>query len=161
MTIDVVVEIPKGSRNKYEFDEKTGDIKLDRVLKSAVHYPGDYGEIPETLGEDGDPLDAIIINRFPTFPGCVVPTRIIGVLEMVDSGDNDEKLIGVPEGDSYFKEWQKLEDIPQSIRDEIKEFFSTYKNLEAGKEVKIKDWGGVKEAEAILERAKEAYAKKH
>ncbi len=161
MTIDVVVEIPKGSRNKYEFDEKTGDIKLDRVLKSAVHYPGDYGEIPETLGEDGDPLDALIINRFPVFPGCVVPTRIIGVLEMVDTGDNDEKLIGVPEGDSDFNEWKDMDDIPESLQKEIVEFFATMNNLQDGKEVTVKGLKGIKEAETILKRAKEAYAKKH
>ena len=160
MKIDVVVEIPKGSRNKYEFDEETGDIKLDRVLRSSVHYPGDYGEIPETLGDDGDPLDAIIVTRFPTFPGCRVPVRVIGVLEMIDSGDNDEKLIAVPEGDHEFSDWKDIKDIPQSIKDEIKEFFSTYKNLEPGKVVEVREWGDVKMAEKILKKAKEQYAKK-
>ncbi|MEX2054147.1 MAG: inorganic diphosphatase [Candidatus Colwellbacteria bacterium] len=160
MKIDIVVEIPKGSRNKYEFDEKTGQIKLDRVLRSAVQYPGDYGEIPDTLGEDGDPLDAIIINRFPTFPGCRVPARIIGVLEMIDSGDKDEKLIAVPEGDQDFSEWKDIGDVPQSVKDEIKEFFSTYKNLEPGKVVEVKEWGNVKDAKKILENAQERHAKR-
>ncbi|PIR98409.1 MAG: inorganic pyrophosphatase [Candidatus Colwellbacteria bacterium CG10_big_fil_rev_8_21_14_0_10_41_28] len=161
MKVDVVVEIPKGSRNKYEFDEETGDIRLDRVLRSAVHYPGDYGEVPNTLGEDGDPLDAIIINRFPVFPGCVVPVRILGVLEMIDSGDNDEKLVGVPEGDPEFADWKDLNDVPLSTRDEIKEFFSSYKNLERGKEVQVKEWLGVDKAEEILKKAQEAYKAKN
>ncbi|MDP3953584.1 MAG: inorganic diphosphatase [bacterium] len=160
MKIDVVVEIPKGSRNKYEFDEKTGDIRLDRVLRSAVHYPGDYGEIPDTLGDDGDPLDAIIVNRFPTFPGCRVLVRVIGVLGMIDSGDNDEKLIAVPEGDNDFASWKDIQDVPQSVKDEIKEFFSTYKNLEVEKVVQVKEWGTVKDAEKILKKAKEQYAKR-
>ena len=160
MSIDVVVEIPKGSRNKYEFDEKTGDIRLDRVLKSAVHYPGDYAEIPETLGDDGDPLDALVINRYPTFPGCVVPIRVLGVLEMIDNGDNDEKLIGVPEGDSDFDEWKSLDDVPTSLKKEILEFFSTMNNLQEGKEVEVKGLKGVKDAEKILKRAKDKYEAK-
>lgn len=160
MKIDVVVEIPKGSRNKYEFDEETGDIRLDRVLKSAVHYPGDYAEIPETLGDDGDPLDALIINRYPTFPGCVVPIRVLGVLEMIDNGDNDEKLIGVPEGDSDFDDWTSLDDVPESLKKEILEFFATMNNLQDGKEVEVKGLKGVDEAEKILKRAQDKYGKK-
>ena len=161
MKVDVVIEIPKGSRNKYEFDEETGDIRLDRVLRSAVHYPGDYGEIPETLGDDGDPLDAIIVNRFPAFPGCVVPARVLGVLEMIDSGDNDEKLIAVPEGDPEFDNWKSLDDVPESTKEEIKEFFATYKNLEKGKVVEVKEWLGVDKAEEILKKAQEAYKQKN
>lgn len=160
MKIDVVVEIPKGSRNKYEFDEDTGDIRLDRVLKSAVHYPGDYAEIPETLGDDGDPLDAIIVNRFPTFPGCVVPVRVVGMLEMIDSGENDEKLIAVPEGDHEFDSWKDIDDVPESVKGEIKEFFATYKNLEKGKEVKVGAWLGVKDAQKVFKAAQKAYEDK-
>lgn len=161
MRVDVVVEIPKGSRNKYEFDEKTGQIKLDRVLKSSVQYPGDYGEIQGTLGEDGDPLDAVIINRFPTFPGCRVPSRILGVLEVIDGGSLDEKIIVVPEGDSDFDAWENIDDISESVKDEIKEFFATYKNLEGEKTVEVKGWSDRESAEKVLKRAKEKYAKEH
>ena len=156
MTIDVIVEITKGSRNKYELDKATGRIRLDRVLHSSVNYPADYGFVPDTLYEDGDPLDVMIINRFSTVPGCVVPVRPIAVFKMMDSGDSDEKVIAVPDGDPYYKNWTDLKDIPEGLKNEIEEFFKTYKNLEKGKSVEGKGWEDVKFAEAIIKSSLEA-----
>lgn len=151
MTLDVIVEIPKGSRNKYELDKATGHIRLDRVLKSSVSYPFDYGFVPDTLYEDGDPLDVMIIGRFPTIPGCVVPARPIAVFKMNDTGESDEKIIAVSEGDSYFDGWNDINDIPEALKNEIEEFFKTYKNLEKNKYVEAKGWEGRATAEKIIE----------
>jgi len=159
MTVDVIVEIAKGSRNKYELDKGSGQIRLDRVLHSSVSYPADYGFIPDTLYEDGDALDVLVINRFPTFSGCVIPARPIAVFKMVDSGSADEKVIAVPEGDPYFKDWNDLKDIPQALKNEIEEFFKTYKNLEKGKYVEVKGWDGAKLAEEIIKSSLEAVKK--
>ena len=156
MTIDVIVEITKGSRNKYELDKESGRIKLDRVLHSSVNYPADYGFLPDSLHGDGDPLDVMIINRFPTEPGCIVPVRPIAVFKMIDSGEPDEKVIAVPEGDPYFKEWNDLKDIPQALKNEIEEFFKTYKNLEKGKYVEVQGWEGGKLAEELIKQGLEA-----
>lgn len=158
MTVDVIIEIIKGSRNKYELDKETGKIKLDRVLRSSVGYPTDYGYIPDTLCDDGDPLDVLVINRFSTFPGCVVPVRPIGIFKMIDKGENDEKIIAVTEGDVYFDSWKDLKDAPESLIKEIEEFFMTYKNLEK-KKVESNGWGGAAEAEAMIKKAYE-HAKK-
>ncbi|OGY60382.1 MAG: inorganic pyrophosphatase [Candidatus Colwellbacteria bacterium RIFCSPLOWO2_01_FULL_48_10] len=157
MKLDVIIEITKGSRNKYEIDKESGRIKLDRVLKSSVGYPADYGYVEGTLCDDGDALDVMIINRFSTFPGCVVPCRPIAVFKMVDTGDNDEKIIAVPEGDSYYESWEDLQDIPEALTREIEEFFKTYKNLEKNKKVEPKGWGDAKEAEAVISKS---YVKK-
>src|SRR5438477_8136779 len=110
-TVEAIVEIPRGSRNKYEFDQDTGTIRLDRVLFSAVHYPGDYGFIPGTLSPDGDPLDVLILVEEPTFPGCRVRVRLIGVLLMQDDQGGDEKLLGVPVADPRFAEVADLVDL--------------------------------------------------
>lgn len=159
MTIDVLVEITKGSRNKYELDKESGRIRLDRVLHSSVSYPADYGLIPDSLYDDGDPLDVLIINRFPTVPGCMVPVRPIAVFKMIDTGEADEKVIAVPDGDPYYKEWTDLKDIPQALKNEIEEFLKTYKNLEKGKYVEIKGWEGVKLAEEIIQKSLEVVKK--
>ncbi len=159
MVIDIVVEITKGSRNKYEIDKESGRIRLDRVLSSSVSYPADYGFLPNTLYEDGDPLDVLVINRFATVPGCVVPVRPIAVFKMIDSGSSDEKIIAVPDGDKYYKEWSDLRDIPEALKNEIEEFFRTYKNLEKGKYVEVKGWDGVKLADEIIQKSLEVVKK--
>ena len=150
MTINVLIEIPRGSRNKYELDKRTDRIKLDRVLHSSVVYPTDYGLIPDTESEDGDPLDVLVITRFPTFPGCIVEARPIALIDMIDTKKGDEKIIAVPEGDPQFASWNDLSDIPETLRNEINEFFATYKNLEPGKFVEIKGWKGREEAERTI-----------
>ena len=129
-TIEVFVEIPAGSRNKYEYDKARHVFKLDRVLYSSVHYPGDYGFIPETLSLDGDPLDVLVIIEGPTFPGCVIETRPIGVLEMADEAGQDEKILGVPIGDPHFSHIHTLDDLGPHWLREIENFFATYKKLE-------------------------------
>ncbi len=129
-TVDVLVEIPKGSRNKYEYDRKAGRIRLDRVLYSSVHYPTDYGLIPETLSPDGDELDALIMVESPTFPGCLVTVRPIGVLLMHDEKGEDSKILGVPVGDPRFLSVQCLADVASHWLREIENFFATYKRLQ-------------------------------
>ena len=153
MTINVLIEIPRGSRNKYEFDKATGRIKLDRVLHSSVTYPADYGLIPDSLSDDGDPLDVIVITRFPTFPGCIVEARPIALIDMIDTQKGDEKIVAVPVGDPQFASWNDLEDIPEALKNEINEFFKTYKNLEPGKFVEIQGWKGKEEAEAMIKKS--------
>ena len=153
MTINVLIEIPRGSRNKYELDKESGRIKLDRVLHSSVTYPADYGLIPDTTSADGDPLDVLVITRFPTFPGCVVEARPIALIDMIDTKEGDEKIVAVPVGDPQFASWNDLSDIPEALKNEINEFFRTYKNLEPDKFVEIKGWEGRKEAEEMIEKS--------
>ncbi|HOK53732.1 MAG TPA: inorganic diphosphatase [Armatimonadota bacterium] len=129
-TIECVVEIPRGARNKYEFDEHRGIIRLDRVLYSSVHYPTDYGFIPNTLAPDGDHLDILIIVEEPTFPGCYVEVRPIGVLNMIDEKGEDQKILAVPVGDPRFDRVQDIDHISPHWLREIENFFDTYKNLE-------------------------------
>jgi inorganic pyrophosphatase len=137
--ITAVIEIPFGSRNKYELDKKTGLMKLDRVLYSAVHYPGDYGLIPRTLHEDGDPLDVLVLVKEQTFSGCLIDVRPIGVLRMNDRGEPDDKILAVALRDPYYEEFFDIADIPQHVLKEVEYFFSTYKDLE-GKRVQIRGW---------------------
>jgi inorganic pyrophosphatase len=154
-SVDVFVEIPKGSRNKYELDEKTGRIRLDRVLFSSVHYPADYGFVPGTLGGDGDPLDALVVVEEPTFPGCIVPTRPIGTLLMRDSKGPDEKILGVAVGDPRFDNVRELKDLAPHWLREIETFFSTYKTLE-GEAVELAGWRGSRTAWALIEKGRSA-----
>ncbi len=128
--MEVVIEIPKGSRNKYEYDEEHGIFRLDRVLYSSAHYPTDYGFIPETLAEDGDHLDALVIVYEPTFPGCHVLVRPVGVLSMTDEAGVDAKILAVPEHDPRFDEITELANVPAHLLREIDNFFATYKVLE-------------------------------
>ncbi len=137
--LTAVIEIPFGSRNKYELDKHTGLMKLDRVLYSAVHYPGDYGFIPRTLHEDGDPLDVLVLVKEQTFPGCLIDVRPIGVLNMLDRGEPDDKILAVPLNDPYHQEFFDIADIPQHLLKEVEYFFATYKDLE-GKRVQIRGW---------------------
>jgi inorganic pyrophosphatase len=140
--IEVEVEIPKGSRNKYEMDHQTNRIRLDRVLHSSVHYPTDYGFVPDTLAEDGDPLDALVIVEEGTFPGCTVPARPIGLLHMADEHGTDVKLLCVAAGDPRFDPIRELEDLAPHWLREIEVFFETYKQLEDQKEVSVGGWEG-------------------
>jgi len=150
-TIEAIVEIPKGSRNKYEIDHDSGVIRLDRVLFSSVHYPTDYGFIPGTCSADGDPLDVLIIVEEPTFPGCRVTVRPIGVLLMRDEKGIDEKILAVPVADPRFDGIEDIGDLREHWLLEIRNFFGTYKLLE-GKESLVEDWKNAKEARAILKK---------
>ena len=140
--IDVVVEIPRGSRNKYEMDKEKGVIRLDRRLFSATFYPTDYGYIPDTLGEDGDPLDALVLLDDPTFPGCWVSARPVGVFWMEDDKGPDAKIICVPAGDPRWDHVQEIEDVPELMRAEIEHFFEMYKTLEPDKHSNTRGYEG-------------------
>jgi len=157
MTIDVLIEINKGSRNKYEIDKESGRVKLDRVLRSSVGYPAEYGFVPDTHYSDGDPLDVLVIMRFPTVPGCIVSARPIGVLKMIDTGEHDEKIIAVPADDVYYDSYKDIKDVPKPLLDEISEFFASYKKLEKKKWVKVGGFGGRVLSESII---KKSYIKK-
>ncbi len=139
MEFDVVIEIPKGQRNKYEMDHETGRIRLDRMLFTSTRYPADYGFVEHTLADDGDPLDALVLVDAPSFPGCVMEVRPIGMLEMTDQGLGDEKVLCVGKGNPRYKDvWNFSEIYPHMLR-EITHFFAIYKDLE-GKRVEVKGW---------------------
>ncbi len=143
------VEIPKGGRNKYEYDPDLGGIKFDRLLISAATYPTDYGYLRGTLGEDGDPLDALVCLQEPTFPGCLIPVKPLGMFKMRDEKGIDDKIICVPTHDPYWNQHQTLEDLPLLLRQEIEQFFTIYKDLE-GKEVTTDGWRSAEEALAEI-----------
>ena len=149
--INVLIEIVAGSKNKYEFDKDMNAFALDRVLFSSVQYPFDYGFVPNTLADDGDPLDGMVIMDQPTFPGCVIAARPICMLEMIDGGDRDEKIICVPDKDPRYANVKSLKDIAPHRLDEIAEFFGTYKNLEK-KSVKILGWQDVDQVLPLVEK---------
>ena len=128
--LTAVIEIPRHSRGKYEIDKETGMFRLDRVLHSAVHYPGDYGFIPQTLGDDGDPLDIMLMMTAPVFPGCLVEVRPIGIFNLVDRGDGDEKIIAVPTRDPFTDQIRDINDIRSHALLEVEHFFQVYKDLE-------------------------------
>jgi len=157
--INVIIEISRGMRNKYEIDKETGILKLDRVLYSSVVYPCDYGFIPKTLCEDGDPLDVLVITRFSLLPGSLVEARPLGYLEMIDTGERDEKIIAVPVEDPYFSDFKDIKDLPQAFLDEIAHFFKVYKELQPKKWVKIIGWKSKKESERLIKKAVERYNK--
>jgi inorganic pyrophosphatase len=154
--VHCLIEIPKGSRNKYEWDEELQAIKLDRFLFASVVYPTDYGFIPETLGEDGDPLDAMVCVTEPTFPGCVIPVRVIALFRMRDDKGVDDKVVCIPEHDPNWRHVEKLEDLGEPLRDEISHFFSIYKQPE-GIAVKVDGWFPREQALEVIEDAKERY----
>ncbi|HEY2146607.1 MAG TPA: inorganic diphosphatase [Pirellulales bacterium] len=149
--IEVVVEIPKGSRNKYEYDHTTGAIRLDRVLFSSVHYPTDYGFFPGTQAPDGDPLDVLVLTDEPTFPGCRVRVRPIGVLVMRDDKGEDEKILAAPLADPRLADIADLSEVNKHLLDEIENFFATYKMLE-GKATEITGWRDRDHALEVYER---------
>ena len=154
--VHVVVEIPKGSRNKYEYDERLGILKLDRVLYSPLHYPGDYGLIPRTLAEDGDPLDVLVMVSEPTFPGCVIQARPLGLCRLLDRGVPDNKVLAVPATDPLFADDLDLEDVPRHFLAEVAHFFRTYKYLE-GIGVEVHGWESAAAAQVEIQRAVERY----
>ena len=154
--IDALIEIPLGSKNKYERDKKTGHIKLDRVLYAAMIYPAEYGVVENTLAPDGDELDILVICSDPTFPGCVVPARVLGYLEMIDNGMLDYKLISVVDCDPRYDEVQELDDLSPFTLKEIANFFSNYKVLQ-GISVKVGQFHNKEEALDIIEQCRQAY----
>ena len=147
--INVVVEIPRGSQNKYEYDKKHNMIKLDRVLFSPFHYPGDYGIVPQTLSEDGDPLDALVLVTNPTYPGILMEARPIGVLRMKDDGVLDDKIVCVSVNDPRYLHTADISDVEDHYRSEIAHFFQVYKELE-GKRVEILGWEPAGEAKSVI-----------
>jgi inorganic pyrophosphatase len=155
-TMTVVVEIPRGSRNKYELDKPSGLLRLDRVLYSAVHYPGDYGFFPRTYAEDNDPLDALVILTAPTFPGCLITVRPIGIFLMSDRGELDEKVLCIPERDPLYTGYRDLADVPEHFLQEVEHFFSIYKDLE-GVRVNPMGWKDTAAAHEVIRSAIERY----
>lgn len=155
--VNAIIEIPKGSRNKYEIDKQTGLLKLDRYLYSSSHYPGDYGFIPQTLALDDDPLDVLVMVNKPTFSGCLIESRVLGLFKMDDKGAIDHKILAVPNSDPLFDEYQHISDVPQSYLREVEHFFSTYKQLE-GIHVQPHGWVDVIEAVETVREAVERYS---
>ncbi len=153
--VTMIVEIPKGSRNKYETDHETGEIFLDRMLFTATRYPADYGFIPDTLAEDDDPLDAMVLTTEPTFPGCRIRMRPIGLFVMEDQGRPDHKVLGVPLGEPVWRSAASLADVPAHLLAEMEHFFSVYKDLEE-KKTAVLGWRGVDEAMTVIGAARRA-----
>jgi inorganic pyrophosphatase len=151
--VPVVVEIPKGSRNKYEFDHDTGRIRLDRTLFSPVHYPTDYGFVPGTLAEDGDPLDAMVLLSEPTFPGCLIETRVVGMLDMADDAGRDQKLLVVPLTDPQWNHIFASDQVAPHLLREIEHFFTVYKQLE-DKTVEVFGWRDAATGRQVLDQAR-------
>src|SRR3954467_9244367 len=158
--LNVIIEIPRGSRNKYELDKDTGLFRFDRLLYSAVHYPGDYGFIPRTLAEDADPLDVLIMTTSPTFTGCLVEVRPIGVFDMQDRGEMDEKILAVPMRDPLYDELMELDDVQPHFLLEVEHFFKIYKDLE-GVQTKILGWRDRNAAHAVIEDSMRRYNEKY
>ena len=150
-----MIEIPKGSRNKYEVDHKTGRIRLDRTLFTATQYPADYGYVEETLGEDGDPLDALVLIQEPTFPGCLITARAIGMFRMRDEKGGDDKVICVPSDDPRQEHLRDIHHVAEFYKLEIQHFFEVYKDLGPGKSVEGATWVGRAEAEAEIKQSYE------
>ena len=153
-TVNVIVEIPRGCHNKYEYDHENHTIKLDRHLVVAMGYPAEYGFIADTLGGDGDPLDALVLTEFPTFPGCLIETKILGMCNMTDEHGEDAKLLTVPTYDPRWKSAHDIGDVPKEILDRIGHFFTVYKDLDEGKWVKVENWVGRSDAVKELEASR-------
>lgn len=154
--VEAIIEIPLKTKNKFEIDHHTNRIKLDRVLYSAMTYPAEYGFIENTLANDGDPLDILVISSEPTFPGCIVPARVIGYLKVIDNGFEDYKLISVVNVDPRYKEINDLKDLSPFTLEEIKNFFQNYKTLE-NKKVEVTDYHNKEEALELIEECKKRY----
>jgi len=154
--LNAIIEIPRGSRNKYELDKETGLLKFDRLLYSAVHYPGDYGFIPRTLADDDDPLDVLVMVTVPTFPGCLMEVRPIGAFEMKDEKGRDEKILCVPLRDPLYDEYHDLSDVAGHYLREVEHFFAIYKELE-GVRTTVVGWRDRAWATEMIEAAREGY----
>jgi len=157
-TVSVMVEVPKGSRNKYEYDKIRRRIKLDRMLFSSVHYPCDYGFVEDSLALDGDALDALVLLWEPTFPGCIIESKPLGMFIMSDEKGPDEKILCVPVADPLWNHIQELNEVPPHLLKEIEHFFSIYKKLEH-KDVEIDGWRGIEETLITIEESKDRYKK--
>lgn len=157
--MNVVIEIPRGSHNKYEIDKATGIIKLDRVMHTSQDYPFDYGYVPQTLWDDGDALDVIVLTTYPLAPGILVNARPVGIMQMTDTGEPDAKVIAVPAKDPRFADIKDITDVNKHTLKEIAHFFSTYKQVQ-GDEVQVGEMQGKAEAEAAFDRACELYKTK-
>lgn len=158
--VRMIVEIPKGSVNKYEYDGELGLFRLDRSLYSPVHYPGDYGFVPGTLAEDRDPLDVLALVSEPSFTGCLIEVRPVGVLNMVDSEENDQKIIAVPTRDPRYDQVHTMDQVFAHVRRELEHFFSIYKELE-GRVATTQGWGGPREARRCILEARSRYLEAH
>jgi inorganic pyrophosphatase len=156
LIVDALIEIPTGSQNKYEFDKEKGIFRLDRVLFSPMHYPAEYGYLEGTLAEDGDPLDILVLTSFPTFPGCMILSRVIGVLLMSDDKGRDEKCLAVPVDDPRFQEVRSLDDLAPHTLKEIEHFFRVYKDLE-NKQTQIEGWKDAAFASQLYEACLKRY----
>ncbi|WP_138432957.1 inorganic diphosphatase [Winogradskyella algicola] len=160
LTFDVLIEIPKGSRNKYEYDFELKKIRFDRMLFSSMMYPGDYGFVPKTLALDGDPLDVLVLGHEPTFPMCVMEVKPIGVFHMADEKGPDEKVVCVPVSDPIWSLKEDISDLNPHRLDEITHFFQVYKDLEK-KKVDVGGWGDAEEARDIVKKCIERYNDSH
>jgi inorganic pyrophosphatase len=156
--VEVVIEIPKGQRNKYEMDHAAGRIRLDRMLFTSTRYPSDYGYIEDTLADDGDPLDALVLLEEPTFPGCLITCRVIGMFRMRDEMGADDKVLCVPAADPRMEHLRDIHHVPEFDRLEIQHFFEVYKELEPGKLVQGANWADRKAAEAVVESCRKRAA---
>jgi inorganic pyrophosphatase len=152
-----VVEIPKGSRNKYEFDEALGAVKLDRFISASVVYPTDYGFVPNTLAPDGDALDVLVCVSEPTFPGCVVPSKVVGLFKMADEKGDDDHVLCVPCSDPGWNQMQDLDDLPSQLRAEISHFFTVYKDLDVDRHSEVRGWGTREEALRTIAEARRRF----
>ena len=157
-TVDAIIEIPMGTKNKFEVNKETGRITLDRVLYSALSYPGEYGFIENTLADDKDPLDILVLSSYPTLPGCVVSAKVLSYLKVIDNGENDEKVIAVVDKDPRFDDINSLNDLTEHQKAEIKDFFQNYKTLQNIK-VETKDFYPLEETIELINKCKKAYEK--
>ena len=157
MELLATIEIPQGSRNKYEVDHETGRVKLDRYLYTSMQYPADYGFIEDTLGNDGDPLDVLVLLPEPLFPGVLIDIRPIGMFQMEDEAGGDDKVLAVPAGDPRWDSYTDISDVDQFMLDSIEHFFNRYKDLEPGKYVKGSSWAGREAAEAEINASIERF----
>jgi inorganic pyrophosphatase len=154
--MNVIIEIPKNSKNKYEIDKETGIIALDRVMHTSQDYPFDYGFVPQTLFDDGDALDVVVLTTYPLAPGILVRVRPVAIMEMIDGGERDDKVVAVPVDDPRFDDVKDLSDVNKHFIKEMTHFFETYKKVQK-KEVEVGEWLGAKEAKAAFEKSCEMY----
>jgi inorganic pyrophosphatase len=152
-----VVEIPKGSRNKYEYDPRLGGVKFDRFISASVVYPTDYGFVPDTLAPDGDPMDVLVCVSEPTFPGCIVPAKVIGLFRMADEKGEDPHLVCVPCSDPGWNHLNEVTDMPAQLQAEITHFFAVYKDLDPDRHSEVKGWGDREAALVALEEARQSF----
>ena len=152
-----IVEIPKGSRNKYEYDPEIGAIKLDRFISASVVYPTDYGYVPETVAPDGDPIDVLVCVSEPTFPGCVVEAKVVGLFKMADEKGPDDHVVCVPRGDPGWNYIDEVDELPAQLRAEIGHYFAVYKDLDPDRHSEVKGWAGRDAAVEAIEQARRAF----